>query len=726
MRNLRVFLILLLFVFLLPFCGKAKENKLAVADTREDLDRQIDEIIKSIEKESLDKTSPVSGKRVFRRDLKDILDTKSLRVLMTRESVLSNLPVNITPEAYEYALLSNLARRLKVNLVIVYMDKFEDLVPALFDGRGDIIAANITVTEKRKKELAFTLPIASVTEQIVTYSQNTSVKKLADLVCKNIIIEKGTCYKENLDALAAKIPSMRVLNAPEGIDTEELLRRVALRKIEFTVADSNYIDAFHGYTSSIKTVYEFPEKRDIAWAVRPNSPSLLKILDAFLKSELPQYRRKNFKGDLPAIKKFGLLRVLTRNNPSCYFIHRGILMGFEYEVVKEFAKRNGLQIVIIVPPKWSDLIPWLLEGKGDIVAASMTVTEKRKAIKGISFSQPYMEVSQKVVSGKKDKTLNSLKDLNGRTVVVRKNSSYWETMKKLRDDGMNFKLIAAPDEVETYEIIQGVSEGKYDLSVADDNILNAELLHNSGIKGNFDVGAPDKYAWVLRSEDVKLKQAVDDFFKKEYKKSFLNVLYNKYFKSVKTAVKTKPVFSDNAGFAITPFDNIIKRYSRVYDFHWCLVASQIYQESQFNPNIKAWDGGMGLMQLMPATASMMGCKNAFSPDENIQAGLKYMHSIRTKLDVNIAPRDKLCFTLASYNGGYGHLLDARRLAIDMQLDPDKWHANVEKALSLLSKPEYSKKARYGYCASPIVISYVNTIILRYYQYMEELERVQKK
>lgn len=727
MRNaFSFFAILIVLIFLLSGCGKKKDEKAAASDVPEDLDRQIGEIIKGLDKEEEKKVPDTPEKRVFKKDLREILASKSLRVLMTRESVLRNLPVNITPEAYEYALLSNLARRLKLDLVIVYMDKFEDLIPALLDGRGDIIAANITVTEKRKKEITFTLPIASVTEQVVANSKNTAVKKLSDLVCKNIIIEKGTCYRESLETLAAKIPSIRVLDAPDGIDTEELLKRVGSRKIELTVADSNYIDAFHGYSSSIKTVYEFPEKRDIAWAVRPNSNSLLKLLNSFLKSELPQYKRKSFKGDLPEIKKLGILRVLTRNNPSSYFIHRGVLMGFEYEVVKEFAKRNGLQPVMIVPPRWNDLVPWLLEGKGDIIAASMAVTEKRKDIKGISFSLPYLDVSKKIVARKKDNAVNGLKDLKGRTIVVRKNSSYWETLEKLRDGGIGFRLIAAPDEFETYEIIQSVSDGKYDLTVADDNILNAELLHNPGIKATFNIGAPDKYSWVVREEDTQLKQAVDDFFRKEYKKEFLNVLYNKYFKSVKTAVETRPVFSGKGVFSVSPFDSLIKRYSNIYDFHWCLVASQIYQESQFNPNIKAWDGGMGLMQLMPATASMMGCRNVFAPDDNIQAGLKYMSSIRKKLDVDIAHKDKLCFTLASYNGGYGHLLDARRLAIEMELDPDKWYGNVEKALSLLTKPEYSSKARYGYCASPIVINYVNNIMLRYFQYLEELERLQKK
>jgi len=96
---------------------------------------------------------------------------------------------------------------------------------------------------------------------------------------------------------------------------------------------------------------------------------------------------------------------------------------------------------------------------------------------------------------------------------------------------------------------------------------------------------------------------------------------------------------------------------------------------------------------------------------------KWMHSGIYKI------KNRLCFGLAAYNGGYGHLIDARDLAGKLGRNPDLWVENVDHAYTLLSTPEYADKAKYGYCRSEEITGYVRKIIARYISYKSDIERL---
>jgi len=76
------------------------------------------------------------------------------------------------------------------------------------------------------------------------------------------------------------------------------------------------------------------------------------------------------------------------------------------------------------------------------------------------------------------------------------------------------------------------------------------------------------------------------------------------------------------------------------------------------------------------------------------------------------------FALAAYNAGPGHVHDARRLAAEQGLDPDRWFENVERAMLLLEKPQYYQRARHGYCRGSEPVKYVSQIQNRYDNYVK--------
>lgn len=95
----------------------------------------------------------------------------------------------------------------------------------------------------------------------------------------------------------------------------------------------------------------------------------------------------------------------------------------------------------------------------------------------------------------------------------------------------------------------------------------------------------------------------------------------------------------------TPYDPIIEKYAAQFQLNPSLLRSMISTESGFNPRAVSIKGAQGLMQLMPGTASRLGVRNAFDPDENIRGGASHMRNL-----LNIFNND-LDLSLAAYNAG---------------------------------------------------------------------------
>ncbi len=143
----------------------------------------------------------------------------------------------------------------------------------------------------------------------------------------------------------------------------------------------------------------------------------------------------------------------------------------------------------------------------------------------------------------------------------------------------------------------------------------------------------------------------------------------------------------------------------------------MYQESRFDPKARSWAGAQGLLQVMPRMANQLGLTNLQDPAVGIHAGVKYLAWLRENFTGDIEQTEQTWFTLAAYNAGYGHVLDARRLAAELKLDPDRWFGNVEQAMLLLSKPKYYKRTRYGYVPGGQPVIYVREIKQRYAAYV---------
>ena len=667
-------------------------------------------------------TQPETHKKVSMADWDKIKNNGTLRIIVpyfSQQNLL--LPRNSSSYNNELKLIIRFCEEHNLTPVIITAKKFSNLLPSLEEGLGDIVVANLTITDARKDKIKFTNPLVYASEQLVVAKSFKKKISKGNLTNIKIGARKHTSFMDTLVTIKEKQPQIQIVELADNILEEDKYNILLSGHVEAIIEDSNRLSLIQEYRKDIKPLFNLTKERPIAWAVRNNNPVLLKQLNQFITTEkLLQHLPETRLGDLNSIKKNRQLRLITRNNASTYFLWKNQLMGFEYDLIKKFAKQQKVNLKVLVANDYQQMFDWLEQGYGDIISAGLIKTEKRSQ-RPVLFTDPYLFVQQVVVQRIDDKSIKSTQDFKDRTFHVRKSSSYWNNLKKIQeqliDKKIPFSINLVDETVETEEIIQSVINGQFDLTVADSHIVAIEQSWQSQFQAHFTISGEQGHRWIVRESDKNLHQELNKFIKKQYKGLFYNVTYNKYFKNSRKLFNAKKRDINNK--KISAYDDLIKTLSKKYHFDWRLIAAQVNKESQFNPNAKSWAGAKGLLQVMPRTAREVGITKLEKPENGLKAGIKYMDWIRSQLSNELPADVKMWFTLAAYNAGLGHLKDARSLARKQGLNPDRWFGHVEKTFLLLSKPKYHKTARYGYVRGIEPVTYVKHIQALYELYSKK-------
>lgn len=641
---------------------------------------------------------------------------KTLRVLVR----LFNdgfLPPQANPEAAELELLEAFAQRRGMTLEQVAVERFDELIPALLENRGDVIAAGLTVTPARQKLIAFTRPTEVVDELLITRGDGGVPRSLKDLAGRSVHVAKGSAFVDTLRDLVDGGVPVNVVEVEGAFPPDQLSWEVSRGERPFTVVDSRRFEAISTYTPGLVAPLVLAKHRPIAFGVRQQATTLKAQLDAFLMERSFLEELGAATGDLDLIKKRGTLRLLTRNNAVTFFLHKGERRGFDYELAKLFAKSQGLRLEVVVAPSYDALIPMLNEGKGDFIAASLTVTDVRA--REVAFSAPYLFVKEVLVERSGPDAgapITSLAQLAGRTIAVRASSSYAATLAPLAAQH-GFTVAPADEDLEVEDLIADVATGAQDLTVADSHFLDAELLTRRDVRGSLTLSPERSIAFATRKDTPKLLAALDAFVKKAYRGLEYNVIKKRSFENKQQAVVARTQDSSKTG-SLSPYDPLIKKYSLQYGFDWRLMSAQAWRESQFNPKATSWVGAQGLFQVMPATGKELGFTKLFDADTGAHAGIKYMATLLRRFHPELPLDERVRFSLAAYNAGFGRVEDARRLATELSLNPDVWAKNVETAMALLARPKYAKRARGGFCRCQEPVDYVNVIENKYKSFVQ--------
>lgn len=435
--------------------------------------------------------------------------------------------------------------------------------------------------------------------------------------------------------------------------------------------------------------------------------------------------------DLPGIIKRGKLIALTGYSPTGYFIYKGTPMGFEHDLLQLLAKELKVDLEIVVVNDMNEIMAMLNRGEGDLIADNLTITREREAV--VDFTIPLLTTRQvlvqkkpgnwnKLTAEKQEKSLvrNPI-ELIGKPVHVRRESAYYSRLKNLSDEvGGDIRIVEEPGDIATEQLIQMVSEGKIPFTVSDENTALVHANYYPDLDFKTAISFHQRIAWAVRENSPLLKTAINNWILKIKKSAAFPQIYHKYYKNnrrVDAMVKCAKV--KMCGRSISPYDKLIFQHAQKIGWDWRLLASLIYQESQFDPAARSWAGATGLMQLMPATAESFGAMNLEDPVESLRAGTKYLIWLEKYWEKKVPDKnERIKFIMASYNVGQEHVADAQRLAQKYRKDPAVWDNNVAYFILQKSNTKYCTDpvVKYGYCRGMEPFHYVNNILARYEHY----------
>jgi membrane-bound lytic murein transglycosylase MltF len=397
-------------------------------------------------------------------------------------------------------------------------------------------------------------------------------------------------------------------------------------------------------------------------------------------------------GDLDGMLQRRRIRVLTPYSRTHYFLDNGVPRGVVHDAMLKFEehvnaryKTGALQVhVVFIPTSRDELLPALVEGRGDIAAAGLTITPEREKL--VDFTRPSItDVKEIAVTGPGAPGLARVEDLAGKEVFVRASSSYHESLLALnqrfrREGRPEVKLVPAPEQLEDEDLLEMVNAGLVKTVIVDDYIASfwKQVLPDLVLHPEVAVRTGGRIAPAIRKGSPKLRAELDAALAKHgLRTAFGNLTFQRYLKSTKY-VKNATADEDMKRFLQVVA--LFRKYGDQYELDWLLMAAQGYQESRLDQSMRSPVGAIGVMQVMPATGKELAVGDIRKIEPNIHAGVKYVRSVIDRYYANepMSDLDKGLFAFASYNAGPGRVRQLRQEAERRGLDPNRWFNHVER------------------------------------------------
>ena len=401
-----------------------------------------------------------------------------------------------------------------------------------------------------------------------------------------------------------------------------------------------------------------------------------------------------WRGDLDGMIERRFIRVLVVSGSPQFFYYKGkprglvseLLALFQQELNASLGRRLDQVEIVPMPVSRDHLIPALLSGQADLVAADLTITEARSGL--VDFSVPFKSGVDEVVvfAPGTGAGVATLDDLAGKNVYVRKSSSYYEHLSFLNADLTSrgrrpINIVEANELLRTEDILEMVNGGLVGATVVDSYKASywSEVFPGMVVRDDLVVHAGGEIAWAFRKDSPKLAAVVNEFVRGHRQGTLVgNVLIDRYLGNLHWVRNST---SESGLDILRPLMEDFTASAAENGLDPLMLAAQAYQESELDHSKKSPAGAVGIMQIKPSTAldPNVGIEDVSTRANNIRAGARYLRFLidRYYSGDEMEPLQGWFFALAAYNAGPARVQRMRRQAEAEGYDPNRWLDNVE-------------------------------------------------
>lgn len=410
---------------------------------------------------------------------------------------------------------------------------------------------------------------------------------------------------------------------------------------------------------------------------------------------------------LQQIQDSGILHVITRNAATTYFTGPHGEEGLEYDLVKAFADYLGVSLKISTEDNLSDMLNKLQGNKFDFAASGLIATAESEET--LRFTTSYQSITQQLVYNRSIPRPKTMDDAVEGIMEVMANSSHAEILHQLKVKHPDLSWDENKD-AGSAELLALVSENIIDFSIADSNEILLTRRFHPQLRVAFNVSKPQPLAWAFpKNSDDSLYNEANKFLASFKESGELAQLLKRHYEHARNYdYAGTNTYLGHVRYRLPRYQENFEAAAEVNDLDWQLLAAVAYQESHWNPRAVSPTGVRGIMMLTKRTAKEVGINDRTVPSQSIRGGAKYIRKLSKKFSDELNKQDRLWFTLAAYNVGFGHLQDARKITKRRGGNPDKW-VDVKESLPLLTRKRWYKKTRYGYARGNEPVKYVENI-----------------